>query len=217
MLGGSGLVGSHCLKLLLDQPDYDSVVALLRRPIPESSPRLVQKMIDFDRLEKLEPLPVSDVFCALGSTIRQAGSQEAFRKVDFDYPVNAAKWSLAAGASQFALVSSVGADPRSRNFYLRTKGETEEAVSALPFAAVHIVRPSLLAGVRSERRTGESLAVAVARRLDFLLAGRLRRYRLIAAATVARAMIAAVKGGAPGVHVYQFDEMMRLASESPPA
>ncbi len=213
VLGGTGLVGSHCLRLLLDQPGYDWVTALLRRPIPEA-PRLVQRIVDFDRLEQLEPFPVADVFCALGTTIRQAGTKEEFRKVDFQYPVKAAKWSLAAGAAQFVLVSSAGADPRARSFYLRTKGETEEAISALPFAAVHILRPSLLVGERPERRRGETLAAGVARSLEFLLVGRLSRYRPTPAATVAEAMVASVKTGARGKQVYHFDEMMALASHA---
>ena len=213
VLGGTGLVGGHCLRLLLAEPGYDSVTALLRRPIPEA-PRLVQRIVDFDRLEKLEPFPVADVFCALGTTIRQAGTKEEFRKVDFQYPVKVAKWSLAAGAAQFVLVSSTGADPRARNFYLRTKGESEEAISALPFDAVHIFRPSLLVGVRSERRRGETLAAGVARGLEFLLVGRLRRFRSISAATVAEAMVASVKTGARGKQVYHFDEIMTLASHA---
>ncbi|HEV2495675.1 MAG TPA: NAD-dependent epimerase/dehydratase family protein [Terriglobia bacterium] len=212
--GASGLVGGHCLKLLLDEPRYDTVLTLVRGPIPQVHPRLAQKIVDFDRLETLERTPVSDAFCALGTTMRQAGTRDQFRKVDFDYTLKVAQWSRAAGATQLALVSSVGADPRSRNFYLRTKGEIEEAIAGLSFASLHIFRPSILVGERRERRLAETLGIGVARGLQFLLVGGLRRYRPIPAATVASAMVAAVATGAPGRHVYHFDEMKALASRT---
>jgi uncharacterized protein YbjT (DUF2867 family) len=207
--GATGLIGGHCLGLLLDGGRYERVVALTRRPIGRAHPRLVELVVDFEKLDKVDPFPAGDVFCALGTTIGRAGSQAAFRRVDFDYPRIIAERSAAAGAKQFLLVSSVGADSKSRNFYLRVKGELENAVSALPFEAVHIFRPSFLMGERAERRWAERLGIGIARVAQYALAGGLRKYRPIAAARVAQAMVAAAREGAALRAVYHYDEMMR--------
>jgi uncharacterized protein YbjT (DUF2867 family) len=155
------------------------------------------------------------VFCALGTTIGKAGSQEAFRKVDFGYPKRLADLALQAGARQFLLVSSVGADPKSRNFYLRVKGELEEALNAMPFDAVHAFRPSFLIGDRAEKRAGETIAVPIARVLGSLLVGVLRKYRAISGDTVAAAMVGAARESRSGRWVYHYDEMRRLAGAEP--
>jgi uncharacterized protein YbjT (DUF2867 family) len=131
--------------------------------------------------------------------------------VDFDYPRLIAERSVAAGAARFLLVSSVGADSKSRNFYLRVKGELEQVVSAMPFEAVHIFRPSVLMGERSQRRAGEAMGIAVARAAQFALVGAWRKYRPIPAVTVAKAMAAAAKDRRAGRHVYHYDEMRSLA------
>jgi uncharacterized protein YbjT (DUF2867 family) len=209
--GSSGLVGSHCLEGLLEGGAYERMVALTRRPLDRRHPRLVESVVDFEKLEELNPFPAGDVFCALGTTIRRAGSQAAFSRVDLDYPRIIAERSAAAGARQFLLVSSVGADAASRNFYLRVKGELERAVMALGFEAVHIFRPSFLFGERAERRPGEAAGIPIARALQFALMGGLRKYRPIEAKTVAAAMVAAATEGRPGRHVYHYDEMIALA------
>ena len=129
--GATGLVGSLCLKQLLDDPAYAQVISISRRPASESHPKLVQKLVDFDNLSQLAPIAANDAFCAMGTTNAKAGSQETYRKIDFGYSKAFAEFALAGGAQQFALVSSVGANARSRAFYLRTKGELEEAVKAL--------------------------------------------------------------------------------------
>jgi uncharacterized protein YbjT (DUF2867 family) len=209
--GATGLVGRHCLRALLDGGSYERVIALTRRSLSEQHPRLVQMTVDFEKLEDIDPFPAADVFCALGSTIARAGSQHAFLRVDFDYPRMLAERSVAAGAKQFVLVSSVGADPQSRNFYLRVKAQVEKAVSALPFESVHILRPSFLIGKREETRLGEAIGGAVSRALQFALIGKLRQYRPIEAAAVARAMVSAVREGPPGRHIYHYDEILALA------
>jgi uncharacterized protein YbjT (DUF2867 family) len=170
-----------------------------------------ERIVNFDDLGSVDFPPGADVFCALGTTIRKAGSQAEFRKVDLDYPLALAKRSHALNARQFLVVSSVGADPRSSNFYLRTKGEMEQAVSAIPFHAIHIFRPSFLVGNRTERRPGEVVGAAIARKIRFLLIGALRRYRPVGADTVAAAMIAAALGPAAGVKTYHFDQIRELA------
>jgi len=149
-----------------------------------------------------------DVFCCLGTTIKQAGSQEGFRRVDHDYVVAVARAGLRCGATQFLLVSAVGADPASRIFYSRVKGETEAAVRQLPYRAVQIFRPSLLLGKRSAFRLGERVAMLTAPILSLALLGRLRRYRPIAAATVAQAMVAIAKESPRGPNVFEYDGMV---------
>jgi uncharacterized protein YbjT (DUF2867 family) len=210
--GATGLVGSLCLKQMLADPAYDQVIAISRRPVPES-PKLTQKIVDFDKLGQLTSIAADDAFCALGTTIRKAGSQEAFRKIDVGYSRAFAELALAAGARQFALVSSVGANPRSTNFYLRTKGEIEDALKALRFTSVHIFQPGFLVGSRSEHRPGEGIGLALAKGLQFAFISGLRKYRSILASIVAAAMIAAVKRTEPGRHTYLFDDMQALAKQ----
>ena len=178
LLGASGLIGGHCLALLLQDDTYDEVIVLLRKPLPQTHPKLTQHLVSFDRLaEHAAWLAADDVYCCLGTTIKKAGSQEAFRKVDFTYAYEAAQLAVANGAEQFLLVSSLGADANSSVFYSRVKGELELAVSALPFTAVSIFQPSLLLGERAEFRLGERLAEPFAKALSFLLLGPLKKYR----------------------------------------
>lgn len=210
LIGASGLVGGFCLRALLADSAYAKVISLARRHLPVSHERLLQQVVDFENVDAL-PLPaVDDVFCAVGTTIRKAGSQQAFRQVDFELPVAVAKSALKSGARQFLLVSSVGADPRSSNFYLKTKGEAEQAVAALPFQAVHIFRPSFLMGPRTEFRLGEVVAIPVARALQYAMMGGLRKYRPIHAEDVARAMVAVAKAHCTGVQVYEYSEIEKL-------
>jgi uncharacterized protein YbjT (DUF2867 family) len=211
LVGATGLVGAYTLKALLAREDYQTVIALNRRPLAVQHPRLVQSIVDFDKLEEIDPFPAADVYCALGSTIKRAGSQHAFLKVDYEYPRMIAERSAAAGSKQFALVSSVGANPKSSNFYLRVKAETERAVSGFAFESVHIFRPSFLVGKREELRLGESIGVAVSNILQFALVGKLRKYRPIRAEILAAAMLAAVDEGKPGRHIYHYDEIVALA------
>src|SRR5437016_11636212 len=137
LLGGSGLVGQFCLRSLREDDHYGRVVVLTRRAAPiHSNPKVKQMVVDFAQIGDLALDVVDDVFCALGTTIRKAGSQEAFRNIDLELPMAAARRSLEFGAQQFILVSSVDANPKSRNFYLRTKGELEEKLCSLPFTGV---------------------------------------------------------------------------------
>ena len=158
LLGATGLVGGHVLDLLLASPRYSRVRVLGRRRLARTDAKLDSQEIDFDRLARhAELFRVDDVFCCLGTTIAKAGSQEAFRRVDLSYVVEAASLASEAGAEQFLVVSAVGADPDSRVFYNRVKGEMEAGVKRLPFRAVWILRPSLLLGEREEFRLGEKV------------------------------------------------------------
>lgn len=213
VLGGTGLVGGHCLDLLLADPAYARVVAPVRRPSGRTDAGLEERVVDFDRLgDDAGAFRVDDVFCCLGTTIRAAGSQEAFRRVDHDYVVAAARLAADGGARQLLLVTAMGADADSRIFYNRVKGETEQAVRALPFRRVVLVRPSLLLGDRGERRLGEEVGKVVMGALTPLMVGPLRPYRAIAGRDVARAMVRLAKEAAPGTRVVESDELARLAA-----
>ena len=200
--GASGLVGSHLLSLLLET--YGRVISIGRRRLDISNPRLDQRVVDFEKLPDLNAPP--DVYCTLGTTIRLAGSQAASRIIEHDYPLNLARQVAAAGSKQFLLVSAVGSDRRSSNAYLRTKGELEDALAALPFRSLHIFQPSFLIGKRAETRPGEKIGIAIATMVAPLLIGGLRKYRAVPAAAVADAMLAAARRAEPGRHFYSYDQ-----------
>lgn len=210
--GASGLVGRHLLDLLLAAPEYDRVVSLGRRKLEATHPKLEQLVVDFSALDKgMSGLRGDDVFCCLGTTIRQAGSRENFRAVDHA-AVLALGWAAQRqGAQRFFLVSALGADPHSRVFYNRVKGETEEALLVLDFDTLALFRPSLLLGQRAHPRPGERLMAALLWLLEPLLVGQLRKYRAIEAATVARAMLRCSFGeGARGLLVFPSDEIQDI-------
>ncbi len=215
LLGASGLIGGHCLDLLLADEAYAQVTILVRKLMSQTHPKLMQRIVNFDRLSEVsDAFQVQDVFCCLGTTIKTAGSQEAFRQVDFTYPVESARLAMQQGAAQFLLVSSLGADAKSSVFYNRTKGEVERAIAASDLSSVQIFRPSLLLGQRAEVRSGEVIAEKVSRVFSFLLIGPLRKYRPIEARAVAAAMIAIAKQQPPGIHLYESDRIAQIASQT---
>lgn len=211
VVGGSGLVGGFCLQALLDDSAYGSVISVGRRELPGvNHPKLEQRILPLENFPSLQLPPLQDVFCSLGTTIRKAGSQQAFREIDYELPLAVAKHALKCGAEQFVLVSSVGADSGSENFYLRTKGELEDGLQALPFWALHLLRPSLLLGRRAESRPLESAFIGLGSLLQFLCVGPLRPYRPISAMAVGRAMVGAALDEGRGCSVYEYDGIMRL-------
>src|SRR5262249_27655435 len=190
-------------------------MALNRRtPTLPAHPKLDEKVANFEALIPSDFQGADDIFCALGTTMRKAGSQAAFRHVDLEYPLAAARAAKQAGAAQFVLVSSVGADPASGNFYLRTKGEVERELAKAGFNALHIFRPSLLLGKRGEFRLGERIMTALAPVLNLAMVGAFRRYRAIPASVVGKAMVAATRKGKSGTFVYEHDEIVQLARET---
>jgi uncharacterized protein YbjT (DUF2867 family) len=197
--GATGLVGRELAVRLLRERRFARVVALSRRPLSLTDPRLEVVDAAYDRLAAAlagvtgEHAPL-DVFCCLGTTIRAAGSEEAFRRVDHDYVLALGRWARAAGAHRMVVISALGADASSRVFYNRVKGETERDLAALGLASLVIVRPSLLAGDREEYRPGERLALLATRPLRALLPAGIRP---IAAADVAQAMLNAALADAP--------------------
>jgi uncharacterized protein YbjT (DUF2867 family) len=210
--GGSGLVGSYLLQELLAATEYDRVVAVGRRPLELKHEKLVQVTSEFAALRELkEPLRGDDAFCCLGTTIKQAGSRDAFRAVDQGAVLAFAWAAQRGGAKRFFAISSLGAEAQSRVFYSRVKGETERALGVMNFETLGLFRPSLLLGPRREYRLGERLgAVALALARPFLLGG-WRKYRAIDAEVVARAMLRASFGrGRQGVLTYESDEIVDL-------
>jgi uncharacterized protein YbjT (DUF2867 family) len=214
--GATGLVGGHLVRQLAADPAYGRVIALGRRPLAAFPPRVETRIVDFDHLPAFDLPRPDDVYCALGTTIRAAGSQAAFRRVDHEYVLALARRAAALGAARFLLVTSIGASPRSRVFYSRVKGDVERDVAAVAFrGGLHIFRPSFLLGERAERRAGERVGIAVFRAVAPLLVGPARKYRPIAAETVARAMRAAARREGTGVRVYESDEIARLGGPTP--
>lgn len=209
IVGASGLVGSHLLIRLLDDPRYASVIALTRRPLAVPHPKLVEGIVDFERLDDFQLAHVDDVFCCLGTTIRAAGSKDAFRRVDYEYPLRVARKAHEAGASQLLLISAAGADPDSRVFYSRVKGEIEVAAAALPYRTVVALRPSLLAGERREQRLGERVALALLQPVARLVPA---AWRPVAAADVAAAMHAIAARELAGRHVVSNHDIEHIAA-----
>ena len=214
LVGASGLVGGELLRLLLEAPEYEQVSSLVRRPTGVTHPRLVEVPVDFDQPERAaEHLRVDDFFCCLGTTIKKAGSQEAFARVDRDYPVELARVARNQGCTRMVIVTAVGADAESRVFYNRTKGEVEQRLGQLGFPrGLKIVRPSILLGHRNESRPAEAAAIAVARMTRGLFRGGLARYRGIEAIDVARAMLAASQRAEGGVEVFEGEPLFALAA-----
>ena len=205
LAGATGLVGTELLRQLLADDTVARVTALIRRPLADRSPRLDARIVDFDRLDDAgDAFAADQVFCALGTTIRQAGSQERFRRVDYDYALAIAQRGVENGARHLLLVSAVGADARSRVFYNRVKGELEDAVRALPYRSLTIIRPSLLLGDRRERRRGEEIG----KRLGWLLPA---RYRPVHARDVAAALVHAARADAPGHRIIESRDIPREA------
>ena len=210
MFGGTGLVGGQVVEALAGAPHVGYVRAPVRRPsdLAAGPSRIGAPVVDFsDLAASTEALACDLVFLCLGTTMKRAGSKKAFEAVDHDLTLAAARVALDGGARHAFLVSSVGADPDSRVFYLRVKGRTEAALAALPFTSVHVFRPAILTGPRKEARPAERAGIALGRLLTPLMVGPLRRQRPIAARTVARAMVAASAAPGRGRAIYESEEM----------
>ncbi len=198
LVGATGLVGGHVLRQALADPAVEQVVALTRRPLPPHA-KLLNPLVDFDRLpEQDEWWRVDAVVCTLGTTLRAAGSQAAFYRVDHDYPLEVGYLARRQGARALAFNSALGANASSRLFYSRTKGETERDLQAIGYPSLTLVRPGLIGGRRQERRPAEQLAVGVAQCVRPLLP---RRYRVVPAERIAHHLLRAALAAEPGVHV----------------
>ena len=204
LAGASGLIGSQLLPLLLNSERYAKVIVVGRKAVPVMHPKLTQVVTELGKLEDVRlKLIADDVYCCLGTTMKQAGSKEAFFKVDFLYVVQLAALSAGNFAAQFMVVSSMGANAESSVYYSRVKGEMEAAVGQTPFRAIHIFRPSLLLGERAQPRLGERVAAVVLRAVSPLMRGPLLKYRPVTGATVAAAMLRAAEDGGGGIRVHE--------------
>jgi uncharacterized protein YbjT (DUF2867 family) len=214
--GSSGLVGGELLSLLLRSPHYTRVYALSRRPLLFDHPRLANRVVRFEASlqRQLKGLKCQDAFCCLGTTMRDAGSQAAFRAVDQELVLEFAQLARNSGAQRLVVVSAVGADAAAKNFYLRVKGATERELERVGFAALDILQPSLLLGARRQRRPLELMAQLAMQVVNPVLLGHWSRLRAIPASIVAAAMCGAALSGRRGVYRYTYHAIRTLADAS---
>jgi len=210
IIGASGLCGKKLTQLLLSDTYFDQVKVFVRTSLPINHPKLVQVLTDFDNLPTISAeLKGEALFCCIGTTIKKAGTREAFAKVDLDIPVNFGSLAKQAAVPQMLVISAIGANAGSSNFYLRTKGKMEKALEALDFESLHIFRPSLIDGERSERRLAEKISMMLMRAMNPLLLGGLRKYRSISPGTIVQSMLGASLQQSKGLHIYEYNDMVQ--------
>jgi uncharacterized protein YbjT (DUF2867 family) len=210
--GASGLIGSELLQLLLQSQQYDEVLALVRNEMPVSHKKLLQLVVDFDRLEEYKAsITGHAVFCCLGSTRSKTPDLSIYRKIDHDYPVILAQIARQNNIPHYHLVSAIGASSKSSNFYTKLKGQTEDDIQQIDIQSLHIYQPSLLTGNRKEFRLAEKIATIAMKVIDPLLIGPLKKYRSIPAVTVAQAMYRQSFNKEEGVFIHPSNHIKQLA------
>ncbi|QQR98022.1 MAG: oxidoreductase [Sphingobacteriales bacterium] len=203
LVGATGLVGSEVLNILLNDNSFTNVTVLCRKPLSQKYQKLKEIIVDFDNLGKYKNDIVADVvFCCLGTTIKKAGSQAAFKKVDFEYPLEVAKIAKANGAVSYNVITALGSDAHSSIFYNRVKGELQNELMKLNFNSLHIIQPSLLIGERNETRIGEGIAQKLSPIMNSLLIGKLKKYKAIEGTQVAKAMVHYSKENSVGTFIH---------------
>ena len=210
LIGSTGLIGSHLLKLLQNDDHFSEIRVLVRRPVAINHPKVKVLVIDFEDATAFRKgfAGCDAVFVSVGTTQKKVkGDKTAYRKVDYDIPVNAARFCAETGCKSFLLVSSVGADSHSRNFYLKLKGEVEDEINRQNIPSISIFRPSMLLGKRNESRPMETIAQLISKPMSALFPS---KYKPIKAGDVARAMIAASHQNETGFHIFHYREMMAL-------
>ena len=206
--GATGLIGSQLLELLLTDDRYSKIIALSRKSLTNKHSKLDNVVVDFSRLsEHYERLKADDVFCCLGTTMKQAGSQEAFRKVDFEYPLEIAKIAKALGAKQYFLVTALGASKKSSFYYNKVKSEVEEAIGKEGYTSYHIFRPSFLQGNRNEKRAGEEATQVFFKLFGFLVP---KKFKGIDSVKVARAMLVNAKEERRGTFIHESESLQKF-------
>ena len=211
IVGASCLIGSNLLNILLQQQEYDEVLALVRNELPIQHKKLVQLVIDFDTLDKhAAAMTGHAVFSCLGTTKRQTPDEKTYRKIDYDYPLTLANLAKQNGVREFHLVSSIGADKTSSTFYLRLKGELEEALQKIGFPVLHIYQPSMLVGERNKSRVLETILAGAFKLFNPLLVGGLKKYRSIKGSTVAHAMFKKSLTGSRGTFIHTSDKIQTI-------
>jgi len=208
VLGATGLIGKKVTEHLLKNDSYSTVIILVRKPLNINHPKLKQHIFNYDAIDKTL-LKGNDLFCCLGTTIKTAGSKEAFRKVDLDYVVNVAKAAKENGINHFAVVSAMGANKNSTVFYNQIKGEMEEAIKSIGFDSTYVIRPSLLLGDRKEFRFGELIGKFFMITLSFLIP---KKYRAIYDVQVALSTIHFMNQNERGFFVKENDELLNNSS-----
>lgn len=215
IVGASGLVGSELLQILGYIDEISAIKVVTRAPVGKMMPQMENIILNFDKLGDYAETLKADIFvCCLGSTIKKAGSQEAFKKVDLDYVVNFAKVAEAVGAKKFLVVSAMGANPESKIFYNRVKGEMEKALKDLKIPQIEIFRPSLILGERKEKRAGEEWGQRLSPFVNKILVGPLRKYRGITAKDIAKAMAIAILNFQAGFYVYDSEQIQHIADQT---
>ncbi|MBN8216521.1 MAG: NAD(P)H-binding protein [Spirochaetes bacterium] len=213
LAGATGLVGAEVLRQLAVDARFDRVVVLARSPAGAGGAKLAERRVDFSRPAEWAGEVRGDcAVCCLGTTIKRAGSRGAFRAVDFDMAFAFARAARENGVPHFLLVSALGANARSSMFYMRVKGELEEAVRGLGFPSLTLLRPSLLTGPRKEKRFAEAVARAVAPLYDFVMVGPLKKYRSVAGAVVARALVESAARPPAGLRLLEGDAIAAYAA-----
>ncbi|MDF2669237.1 MAG: NAD-dependent epimerase [Paenibacillus sp.] len=218
IVGASGLIGHELLQLLLQHSGYEKITAVVRTSLDVVHPKLEQRVIDFEQLHALpeELIRNSDLFCTLGTTMRKAKTKSNFLRVDYEYPMTLGRLAQRYGAAQLLIVTALGADSGSRFFYNQVKGKVEEDLKQLSLPSLRIFQPSLLLGERQEFRLGERISMSLAKRLSFVFAGKLGKYKPVAAAAVAKAMLHEARMRQRGTRTYTSDEIFQLATEKQP-
>lgn len=212
VVGASGLIGSYLLNILLQQPNYSQVLVLVRKKLPVASPKLIQLIVDFDQPDTWADAVTGDaIFCCLGTTLKKTPDKAVYRKIDHDYPLHLAQLALKNGVKQYHLVSALGANSQSGNFYTKLKGETEYDIQQLHLPVLHIYQPSLLTGNRQEYRRAERIFIKIMKLLNPLLRGSLAKYQSIPAQTVAMAMFNQSLEDKTGVFIHPSDKIKQLA------
>ncbi|MGO4905294.1 NAD(P)H-binding protein [Flavobacterium sp. W20_MBD1_R3] len=213
IIGSTGLIGAQLLNSLLDSNDYLKVITFVKRDTGIKHKKLTQHIIDFDAPDTYKNLIVGDdFFCTIGTTIKKAGSKEAFRKVDFEYPSQFATFAVQNKVKQFLIISSLGADSKSENFYLKTKGEIQDFLENCNFESVAVLQPSLLLGNRTEFRLGEKVGAFFMKTLSFLFLGNLKKYKPIESRTVAKALLKIAQSNNTGFKIYESDVIQEIGN-----
>jgi uncharacterized protein YbjT (DUF2867 family) len=210
--GATGLVGSQLLNNLLESNYYDNIIALVRKELPLQSAKLIQVIIDYNNIQLIaDNLKGDDVFCCLGTTIKKAGSQDEFYKVDYQYCLNIAIETYKNGASNFYLISSLGANANSKIFYNSVKGKLENAIKNIGFNSFFIFRPSILLGNRNEFRLGEKIMQILMKSITKIMVGSMKKYAAIESKQVAKAMYwIAITNNKTGTHIISNEQMLDL-------
>lgn len=212
VFGATGLVGSLLVEELIQSPDYSEIRIIGRRSSGFQNPEIIEEIIDFDDPDSFgKKISGNDLFICLGTTIKKAGSVARMEQIDRDLPVEIARTARKNGVQKVAVVSSIGANKRSGNYYLRIKGEMEAGISALNFENTAILRPSIILGERSEKRFGEKTGKVFIGLFQFLLVGKLRKYRGVHASTIARAMIRILQNNSQK-SIYESNEIQQIGS-----